>query len=90
MKANRRIQLAAAVVVANAVGALALMSPEQAAASTCQDAYFCEISGVCYADPAAICAANAPAGCRVVQAGCISALCSSPDLAAALCDYAPI
>lgn len=79
MRTHRKIQLTAAVVAANAIVALQLLSPEIANAAACTPGggVFCDYTQACLGgDAIAACTALAPAGCTSIQGVCIDgALC---------------
>ena len=74
MQTQRKIQLTAAAVVANAIAALQLMSPDVANAAACTpgSGILCDYTGACLlGDAIAACTALAPAGCTNIQGLCL-------------------
>lgn len=73
MNTKRKIQLAAAAIVANGALALTLLSPTPAMAVTCNDRV------LCMTNPFPVCTYHAsscegwkPAGCKVVSSTCFN------------------
>jgi hypothetical protein len=74
MQTHRKIQVAAAVVAANAIAALQLMTPNVAMAASCTPGghFFCDYSGACWAgDAVTACTTHAPPGCTNIQGLCL-------------------
>ena len=90
MISNRRMQLLALVVIANGVGALALMSPKPAHASTCGPQQIC-YGAPCQLLPQSVlngvCADAAP-GCTLSSAICtMSTICQPYNNYGLFCTY---
>jgi hypothetical protein len=67
MNTNRKIQLAAAAVIANGALALGLLSPSSARAAGCGVKYVCVTGTInfCIADTGAACVEATPPGCTI-------------------------
>ena len=90
MISNRRMQLLALVVIANSVGALALMASSPAHASTCGPLQICS-GAPCQVLPQAVlnavCSDAAP-GCTLSQALCtMSNICEPNNNYGLFCSY---
>lgn len=78
MRAQRKIQLTAAVVIANAVAALQLTTPSVAMAAACEPGggFFCDYLTACSVDDAvSACSLHAPPGCTNVTGVCLPSIC---------------
>jgi hypothetical protein len=79
MRVQRKIQLTAAIVIANAVAALQLSTPSVAMAAACEpgSVVFCDDRDDCsIADAATVCASYAPPGCTVTSGFCTDFYCN--------------
>jgi hypothetical protein len=71
MNINRKIQLAASVVIANGALALGLLSSGSALAATCLPKSFCVTQSQCVLPMSlTFCRATVPPGCSLAGAGC--------------------
>jgi hypothetical protein len=70
MNIHRKIQVAASIIVANGLLAIGLLSPSSAFATTCNATFTCVTQSTCGIVPA-LCAAEAPAGCKVAATACL-------------------
>ena len=90
MNANRKIQLAAAVVIANGLLAVGVMGPSLAIASSCTNQAFCVSRNECQLATATVCNDNLPPGCTLNYAFCLAPsqgpYCSG-NLYPVLCSY---
>lgn len=79
MNINRKIQLAAASVIANGLLALGLLSAAPAVAATCNTTQFCFRGDhtYCVATGVSFCDARMPSGCTLSQAVCTLAPCDA-------------
>jgi|HubBroStandDraft_6_1064221.scaffolds.fasta_scaffold585781_2 hypothetical protein len=69
MFAKRKIQLAAAAVVANGVLALIVLTPRTAYAA-CGLQQYCVSQAVCQSDALAFCLSREPQGCKFLFSSC--------------------
>lgn len=87
MNINRKIQLAAAAVIANGALALGLLSPSPASAGSCNPEVFCVSQTTCGAY-AEYCAYYLPPGCQLTDSACLYPQHDScGDLYPVLCNY---
>jgi hypothetical protein len=68
MKTHRKLQIGAAVVMANGLIALSAVSPTAAVANPCATYAACFVS--CPANTAQFCQSIAPSGCTVTSSSC--------------------
>jgi hypothetical protein len=80
MRPQRKMQIAAAIVIANAVAALQLTTPSVAMAAACAptSVFICDDYDACSTtDAAVVCASYAPPGCTVTSGFCTDFYCNA-------------
>ena len=71
MNTIRKIQLAAAMTIANGVLALGLIASSPALAGSCTSQILCFALPNCPSNPSVACASREPPGCTVASAMCL-------------------
>ena len=85
VETKRKVQLSAAVVIANGLLALGLLHPRVSLATSCPDEDTC---GTCLSPPVAACNNVAPPGCTFLSATCGGPVCFH-NIGTVHCVYQP-